>query len=219
MGRGRRLFVLIVVALVLAAGGCGSRPSTLATYTDRPFGYTITYDKTRLDVPPGSPVTEKIAWWILPGGPKYEGVASTAGLADRNRNDKFAGNTVGGVVINSFSADRTVVPPTLATLRRGNAFFVAWPASSKSPIHLLGDLAPHPAEPATIDGLAGFKFNDVWNGGHWVTYALFDGGRMYLLECRASLADWPSIASTLEATVRSFRHAPSSTAAPSPTAP
>ena len=197
------LTVLLIVLLAVATSGCGSHAPQPTTYTDKPFGYTITYDKARLSVPPSGPITEKASWWILPGETKYRGEISTAGMADRDGSDSFAGDA-GGVIINSFSADRTIVPPTLARLRRGNAFFLAI-ATLKTPIHLLGDLAPHPAAPATIGGLAGFKFDGVWKGGHWVTYALFDGRRMYWLECRASLAAWPGIAATLEAALQSFR--------------
>ena len=198
------LTVLLVVALAVMAGGCGSHTAPLAAYTDKPFGYTITYDKSRLDVPRTSPVTVKAAtWWILPAGPRYTGEVSTAGVADRDRGDRIGGDG-GGVTINSFSAARTIVPPSLASLRQGNVFFATF-AGLKSPMHLIGDLAPRTVEPFTLDGLSGFSFSDVWHGGRWVTYALFDGSRMYLLECRASLADWPGIAPTLDAVVRSFR--------------
>lgn len=207
MSSDRRLWaVLLAAALAVAVGGCGSaatasssRPSTLATYTDKPFGYTITYDKSRLDSAGSATTSGRVQWAILPGGSRYVGEASIANFVDQDSADRG-----GGIWINTYQAARTVRPPTLASLQRARSLFIVY-LPSRGPTDLVGNHAQHAVEPITINGLTGFQFNGGGNGGQWVDYALFDGRRLYVLVYRASLAAWPGIAPTLEAAVRSFR--------------
>jgi hypothetical protein len=212
LSNGSRLWLcactVAAVTLLAACATAASSPVPSAagghraqTYTN-PFGFSITYDNSALRRFVGFANAVQERFGVTPDGPIYHAVkVGITGFAERGIKQIVEAPAM---TVVAKEATTEITPPPLSALRSAqNLFWTGKPLPRTSMVRKAG--RPMTIEPVTVHGLSGYRLSQ--RGGGWVhvLYALFDGRVVYLVNCNAKAAAWPTMGPILEAAARSLR--------------